>query len=201
MTAFVERLRSQGCWLGASWLPRLNDRGYLLGAVPVNGRVLLSAIGGKVEAGEGFLEAAWREYVEETGTPPPTLIPWPSPTLLGTEDLPADDTEGGAILIRTVPRAKDPVPAALWIMVFTGVATHPPRPVEKLPAFVVVPPPALVTVLDRRALPADVEVIGAPVISLRAPVTLAETLTAVAAEPQILDRLWDESASAGRQSG
>jgi ADP-ribose pyrophosphatase YjhB (NUDIX family) len=192
MTTLAQRLRAKGCWVGASWLPRMGDEGYLFGAGFDGSAVMLSAIGGKVEPGETFLQAARREYEEETGTSPPTLIPRARPSLFGVEEplAQAEDTEGGTILIRTMPGISSPHPPALWIMVFSGWVHEQPRPVEKLPAFVLLTPAAFTRVAEQRTLPAGVPVIGALGIDGPTPVVLGETLTALAAKPDVLGHLW-----------
>lgn len=204
MTTLAQRLRADGAWLGASWLPRIGRDGYVFGveaahgdADPADPTVLLSAIGGKVEAGETFLGAALREYREETGTPPPVVAARARPILLGVDRPPAGDSEGGAVLIKTTPsKTVLPDPPALWIMVFTGPVLADPRPVEKLTGFAVLTPAGFAAVAGQRMLPAGVRVIGRPPAT-PAPVVLSETLAAVASRPDVLDLLLDGQGQEG----
>jgi 8-oxo-dGTP pyrophosphatase MutT (NUDIX family) len=125
----AEQLRSSGAWLGVSWLVRLRDEGFVLAVKPSATAVEISAIGGKVESGERFREAAVPEYSEETGCPPPQMIDVGTPALFGLDAAPGN-TEGACAFIRK--RAEDPEGGehVLWIAVFLGVASEDPTPVE-----------------------------------------------------------------------
>ena len=134
----IDRLRDRA-WLGASWLPRWRDEGFLLAVDPDPELLTLTAVGGKVEVGESFADAARREWEEETGCPAPQPVFVSRPVWIGAPEDPTADTEGAAAVLRTVPTTGTPDPPPLWILVFLARMDVAPRAVEKHPAFVVVP--------------------------------------------------------------
>jgi 8-oxo-dGTP pyrophosphatase MutT (NUDIX family) len=69
-----EFLRSRADWLGASCVARYRDEEFLFAAAVRDTVLELSGIGGKVESGESFRDAALREFEEETGTRPDVLV-------------------------------------------------------------------------------------------------------------------------------
>ena len=140
-----EKLRGEGSWLGASCLPWLSGRGFLLAAQMAAGSgVVLGGIGGKVEPGETFEEAVRREYEEETGTAFGRLVEIPEPVYLGdpAEDSPPPAPSRAAALISRRP-AQHPAHGVLWIAMFLCVVRAEPRPVEKIPYFMVIDPRAI----------------------------------------------------------
>ena len=186
----VDRLRREGAWLGASWLPRLGDEGFVFAATFGEGTLRLSAIGGKVEASEGFLQAARREYREETGNAPPSLEPIHEATLLGAELMPDEQTEDACVVIRKRPDVDLADPPPLWISVFLGRITEEPRPVEKLPVFIVLPPAAFEAFGDGVVDPRTWRLIGDPRAVGIERYELRDTPKALAETPGLLARLW-----------
>jgi 8-oxo-dGTP pyrophosphatase MutT (NUDIX family) len=134
-----DRLRAAGDWLGASCVARWRDAGFLFAARVDGARLVLSGIGGKVEPGETFRAAMLREYREETGTAPGRLVE-PPPRHLDEGASRQPVPESAAALISERPPGH-PTGGTLWIAVFLAVAARAPRPVEKVRAFAVVPPP------------------------------------------------------------
>lgn len=188
MLRLIDRLRAEELWFGASWLPRLPARGFVFGARPVGEEVVVSGIGGKVEANESFLAAAQREYEEETGTPPPRLYAAPAPLSLGQPVRRGEDTEGAVALIRKRPDGWGDTVPDLCIAVFFGDVSSEPRPVEKLPAFVVVTPDQLRALA--RAEPVRADVVGELPDRWSTRVRLQDTPAALAARPELVDALW-----------
>lgn len=140
-----EFLRSRGDWLGASCVARYRDEGFLFAAAVRDTVLELSGIGGKVEPGERFRDAALREFEEETGTRPDVLVGVERPRHLTIEARDVPVPEGAAALVAESADTH-PVATRLWIAVFLGLLWEVPRPVEKIRHFVVVPPPAFATV-------------------------------------------------------
>jgi 8-oxo-dGTP pyrophosphatase MutT (NUDIX family) len=135
-----ETLRARGDWLGASCVAGYHDHGFVLAAAVAERELILSGIGGKVEPGETFRAAALREFEEETGRVPETLVPAETWHLTATaRGLPVPS--GAAGLIATRPE-QHPAGGWLWIAVFLGRLSRPPLPVEKIRHFVVLAPDA-----------------------------------------------------------
>lgn len=190
--AIAESLRASGAWLGASWLVRLRDEGFVLALKPRPHATEISAIGGKVESGESFLAAALREYEEETGCDPPRVVALPAPELFGVEAVPVPGVDGACALVRKrvrVPRGDEGV---LWIAVFLGITARDPRPVEKIPAFLVVPPERFGALASGGVRCG--RVIGdLPDAAARGEVIVRDTPAALATRPETIGLLWTET--------
>jgi 8-oxo-dGTP pyrophosphatase MutT (NUDIX family) len=183
-------VRGEGAWLGASWLGRLRDEGFVFGAQLDGDALVVSAIGGKLDPGEGFLDAARREFREETGIVAPLPRDCARADLLGAELRDGEDTEGACVLIRKRPDTDLTDPPALWIAVFLGRLEEEPRPVEKLTAFLVVPPQAFDGLASGVAARQLGRVIGDPRAAEARRTVLRDTPKAVAECPGLLARLW-----------
>jgi NUDIX domain-containing protein len=83
-----------GDWLGASCVARYRDEGFVFAGAVRDDVLELSGIGGKVEPGERFRDAALREFEEETGTRPEVLVGVERPRHLGVEDREVPVPEG-----------------------------------------------------------------------------------------------------------
>lgn len=190
----VARLRAEGAWLGASCVARWREHGFLFAGRIEGGRLVLSGIGGKVEPGESFQEAMRREFREETGVDVDRLVTPPPRHLTPlAEERPVP--EGAAALIAERP-PQHPAGGMLWIAVYVAVIDSPPRPVEKVALFVVVPPAA-----ERLGVPrleelyaldgANVRPIGEVLPHTVSEVTAEHTAAAVLAAPRLLSQWWD----------
>jgi 8-oxo-dGTP pyrophosphatase MutT (NUDIX family) len=207
-----ERLRGAGSWLGASCLPWLAGRGFLLAAQSAAGSgVVLGGIGGKVEPGETFEEAVRREYEEETGTAFGRLVEVPEPVYLGApaEPSPPRAPNHAAALISRRP-AEHPARGVLWIAMFLCVVRAEPRPVEKIPYFMVIDPRAtsqLGTHQDiRQARDGLAYIVAAatwlpsrPAAAALEGVSASNTAAAVLARPDLLAGWADRCASAATE--
>ncbi len=129
------RLRDSGDWLGSACLSAYRGAGVLYGAAIDDDVLQVSAIGGKVEAGESFAEAAVREFREETGTEF-AILPQQSCRRLGDHGEVTAAPPGAAALAVLRPTAH-PTGGRLWIAIYLGRAHGTPREVEKVRHFVV----------------------------------------------------------------
>jgi len=136
-TTVEQTLRERGDWLGASCVPQYRDRGLLFAGRISDGALVLTGIGGKVEPGETFREAVLREFAEEAGVVPQLRRP-PRARSVGDGASEVSVPEGAALLCSL--RASSADSRRLWIAVFIGTLEAAPRPIEKVPFFIVVPP-------------------------------------------------------------
>ncbi|MFL6130965.1 MAG: NUDIX domain-containing protein [Mycobacteriales bacterium] len=198
------RLRDRGDWLGASCVCRYRDLGFLLAGHVRDGALLLSGIGGKVEPQETFREAAVREFAEETGAEL-TIEEVPRPRHLTPEaaEIPVPAGAGALVAIRVPDGTAERL---LWIAVFAGTVTQTPRPVEKVPHFVLVPPATFaraervpdldaLAVLDGPVARPARDVLPSGTVRVEAVLTARAVLTA----PDLLTQWW--AATAGRPAG
>lgn len=195
--SLADRLRRSGNWLGSSWLPRVRREGYAFAAHVEGGLLILSGIGGRVEPGESFLTAALREYVEETGTEAPELIPHDQPLQIDPVDGPPNPpeyneaAEGAVLLIRKQPDGCIDQAHSLWIACFEGYVCRDPLPVEKVPAFLILSPQEFAHVAgSARRSSSQGRVIGRIALDWPAPVEFRNTAAAVAVRPRMLSDLW-----------
>jgi 8-oxo-dGTP pyrophosphatase MutT (NUDIX family) len=186
-----ERLRAAGDWLGASCVARWRDAGFLFAARVDGARLVLSGIGGKVEAEETFRAAMLREYREETGTAPGRIVV-PAPRHLDARARREPVPASAAALMCERP-AEHPTGGTLWIAVFLAVAGDAPRPVEKVPAFAVVPP-SVDHVDDITQLALLVDGAPVPASSRAATVAVEHTARAVLGHPGLLRQWWAATA-------
>lgn len=190
MPLLIDALRARGDWLGASWLVWLQGEGFLFGGQHQGGSLVISAIGGKIEPGESFLEAALREFTEETGTPPPLPIhghhrPWLLSEGLEAGSLPQGDSEGAWVVIQKVPDgAREP--KTLWIATFLGITRHPPAPVEKLEVFPVFTPEELAALARGDLKSGEVRLAGGKRLPREITISLKDTPRALAARPELV---------------
>lgn len=147
-----------GALRGASLLALEGDRVWLGGKViKGEGRdiLALTGIGGRVEPGETFSECVLREVREETGTEA-RLTPCPRTLVVRgpEESSTAALAEGPAAVVFRSASASPGRPWApgrlLAVAVFTGCLLDRPRPVEKLPLFVLLSAADILAVLEDR---------------------------------------------------
>jgi 8-oxo-dGTP pyrophosphatase MutT (NUDIX family) len=133
-----DRLRARGDWLGASCVPLLDGRRFVLAARIEGDAVQISGIGGKVEPGETFRDAAEREFREETGAEVRIVALRRRDHLgLPTHDVPVPD---GAAALVTLRPPLHPTGGCLHIAIFAGWLDVAPSPVEKVTHFCLVRP-------------------------------------------------------------
>lgn len=196
-----ERLRARGDWLGASCIARYRDHGFVFAAALQDDTLVLSGIGGKVEPGETFRDAALREYTEETGARPEALVEVDRPRRVPAEANDVPVPPGAAALVA------EPIPghrpgAHLYIAVFLGAISTAPRTLEKVRHFAVVPPAAFSTFgvhgrFDLTELAVVEDGIVRPAAQALASrvraVQAVHTARAVLGSPGLLAEWWDSS--------
>ncbi|HEX4727954.1 MAG TPA: NUDIX domain-containing protein [Jatrophihabitans sp.] len=198
-TGLEDGLRASGDWLGAAMIVRWQDAGFLFAGKVTDDCLQLSGIGGKVESGESFEQAARREVLEETGTGVSRLWDVGHCQPLG-ETAPGQAFPRHAAAFHNARPPSHPTGGRLWIAIFVGELADHPRPVEKVTNFVLVPPAGLARIeldglllLDhgrptpaRPNLPSEVR-----------QVSQVDTARAVFGQPGLLDRWWSSIERSG----
>lgn len=188
-------LLQSGHWLGASCLAAYRDEGFVLAARTEGDALVVSGIGGKVESGETFREAAMREFLEETGVAV-RLVPFGPAQILGDSCADLKPVPDAAAFIISRP-PQHPNGGLLIIAMYLGLIERSPRPVEKIEYFPLFTPerwreaPGQLTLGSVRLLQGDLKVSAQDVLPSHVHhVEARDTARAVLQQPALLEKWW-----------